>query len=146
MAQGTLTIFDEAKLAMLNGEMRFDGTNVIKVAFISNTPTAADAAPTLATNTECAAGGNYTAGGFDLGTEGLSEAGGTVTYGAAATDIAMAKHASNPTNVFYGLIYDSTSTTPSDQAIGFVEINASGADGTVGAINVTWGASIFTLA
>jgi len=143
MAQGDLTIFDEAKLALLDGTHDLN-TDVIKVAFITNgtVPAAADLTPVLGDYTESSPlTGNYPgAGGFTM-TATLVEVGGTVTYD-YTTNIAMAKNALNPTNVYYALIYNTSKT---NQAIGFVEVNAAGADGTVGAINVTWGANIFTL-
>ena len=58
------------------------------------------------------------------------------------TDISNAKNASNPANVYYAVIYNST---VANEALGFVEVAAAGADGTAGLISVTWGANIFTL-
>ena len=141
MAAGDLTIFDEAKLAFLNGTHDLD-TDTIKVCFISNAtvPTAGDTTPAKADYTEVT-GGNFTAGG-DTMTVSLTESAGTVTYD-FTTNISKAKNASNPTNIYYALIYNDTDV--SDSAIGFVEINASGFNGTTGALTLTWGANIFTL-
>lgn len=141
MAAGDLTIFDEAKLALLDGTHDLD-THVIKVCFISNAtvPTAGDATPVKADYTEVS-GGNYTAGG-DTMTVSLTESAGTVTLD-FTTNISKASNASNPTNIYYALIYNDTDA--SDSAIGFVEIAAAGHDGTAGAVNLTWGANIFTL-
>lgn len=137
MAQGDVTIFDEAKLAFLNGE--HDSGDTYKVAFINNTtvPTAGDTTPVLLDYTQCAAGGNYTAGGFTM-TLSVTEAAGTVTWD-FTTNISMAKDPSNPTDVYYGLIYNDTDA--GDPAVAFVEIDATGADGTAGLISVTWNAS-----
>lgn len=145
MAQGDLTIFEEAKLALLDGTHDLD-THVIKVCFISNAvvPTAADATPAKATYTEVS-GGTFTAGGETM-TVSLTEAGGTVTLD-FTTDISNLKNASNPSNVYYALIYNDTPTTPvADPCIGFVEIAAAGFDATGGDLTLTWGANIFTLA
>lgn len=141
MAAGDLTIFDEAKLALLDGTHDLD-THTIKVCFINNTtvPTAADATPAKADYTEVS-GGNFTAGG-DTMTVSLTEAAGTVTLD-FTTNISKASNASNPTDVYYALIYNDTDAGKA--AIGFVEIAAAGADGTAGAINLTWGANVFTL-
>lgn len=143
MAAGDLTLFDEGLLALLNGTHDLD-TDTIKVAFITNAtvPTAADATPALADYTQCTAGGNYAAGGFTM-TVSLTEAAGVVTYD-FTSDISMASNASNPTNVYYGLIYNDTDG--SDSALGFVEIDVTGADGTAGVVGINWNASgIFTL-
>lgn len=140
MAAGDSTIFDEAKLAMLDGTHDLD-TDVIKVAFVSNAtvPTAADLTPVLGDYTEVS-GGNFTAGG-DTMTVSLTEASGTVTYD-FTTNISNAKNASNPTNVYYAIVYNSSKT---NQCLGFVEIAAAGADGTAGLISLTWGANYFTM-
>ena len=142
MAAGDLTIFDEAKLALLNGTHDLD-TDTIKVCFINNTtvPTAGDTTPTKSDYTEVS-GGNFTAGG-DTMTVSLTESAGTVTLD-FTTNISKASNASNPTDVYYALIYNDTDA--SDSAIGFVEIAASGADGTAGLISLTWGANVLTLA
>jgi len=142
MAAGDLVIFDEAKLALLNGTHDLD-THVTKVMFISNAtvPTAADTTPAKADYTEVS-GGNFPAGG-DTMTVSLTEAAGTVTYD-FTTNISNLKNASNPTNVFYAVIYNDTDAGKA--AIGFVEIAAAGFDATGGDLTLTWGANIFTLA
>ena len=86
-------------------------------------------------------GGNFVAGG-DTMTVSLTEVAGTVTYD-FTTNISNAKNASNPTNVFFAVIYNDTDAGKA--AIGFVEIDVAGADGTLGLISLTWGANIFTL-
>lgn len=141
MAQGDLTIFDEAKLAFLDGTIDLD-TDVTKVAFINNdtVPTAADLTPNLSDYTEVN-GGTFTAGG-DTMTVTLTEASGTVTYD-YTTNISNAKNAGNPVDVFYALMYSVTAT---NFAIGFVEIDAAGFDATGGLMSLTWGANVFTLA
>jgi len=104
MAQGDLTIFDEAKLALLDGTHDLD-THTFKVMFISNAtvPAAADVTPVKADYTEVS-GGNFTAGG-DTMTVSLTEAAGTVTFD-FTTNISNAKNASNPTNVYYAVGID----------------------------------------
>lgn len=141
MAAGDLTLFDEAKLAFFNGTHDLD-THVIKVCFVDNTttPTAGLATPTRGDFTEVS-GGNYVVGG-DTMTVSLSEAGGTVTLD-FTSNISKASNASNPTNVYWGIIYNDTNA--SDAAIGFVEIATGGFDASNGALNLNWGANIFTL-
>lgn len=141
MAQGDLTIFDEAKLALLDGTHDLD-TDVIKVMFISNTtvPAAGDLTPVKADYTEVS-GGNFVAGG-DTMTISLTESAGTVTYD-FTTNISNAKNASNPSNVYYAICYNDTNA--GKEALFFVEIDTTGADGTAGLISLTWGANIFTM-
>lgn len=142
MAAGDLTLFEEFADQLTNKVHNF-ASDTIKVAFINNTtvPTAGDATPTKSDYTECSAGGNYTAGGFTM-TVTESESGGVSTID-FTSNISMASNGSNPTDVYYGLIYNDTDA--SDTAIGFVEIAASGANGTAGLISVTWGANVFTV-
>ena len=145
MAQGDLTIFDEAKLYLLDGTIDLD-TDVIKVGFISNAkvPLAADGPlPKWADYTQVS-GGNFPATP-DTMTVTLTEAAGTVTLD-FTTNISYAKNASNPNNVYYAIIYSDTATATVDAVIGFVEIDAAGADGTAGLISLTWGANVFTMA
>ena len=141
MAQGDLTIFNEAKTAVLNAVHDFD-SDTFKVAFITSIPVVAQTTPTLGDYTECTAGGNYPSGGFTMTAAALAESGGTVTVD-FTSNISMVKHASNPTNIFAALIYNSSK---SNQAVGWVEIETAGADGSSGLISVTWGANLFTLA
>jgi len=141
MAQGDLTIFDEAKLALLDGTHDLN-THVIKVMFVSNAtvPAAGDITPVKADYTEVS-GGNFVAGG-DTMTVSLTESAGTVTYD-FTTNISNAKNASNPTTVYYAVCYNDTNA--GKEALFFVEIDATGADGTLGLISLTWGANIFTM-
>ena len=140
MAQGDFTIFNKAKLAILKAVHDFDSDN-FKVAFITSTPVVTQESPTFGDYTECTAGGNYPAGGFAMTAASTVESGGTATVD-FTSDISMAKNAANPTNVFAGLVYN---TSKSDQALGWVEVDTSGADGTTGLISITWGSNLFTL-
>ena len=142
MAQGDLTIFDEAKLALLDGTHDLDTDN-IRVAIINNTtvPTASDTTPALGDYTTVS-GGNFPATP-DLMTTSLTEVGGTVTYD-FTTNLSYAQNASNPTDVYYAIIYNDTAT--GDPAIGFVELAASGFDATGGDFSLDWNAlGVFTL-
>jgi len=141
MAQGDFTIFNKAKLAMLKGVHDFDTDN-FKVAFITSTPVVAQASPTLSDYTECTAGGNYSSGGFAMTAATTVESGGTATVD-FTSNISMVKHASNPTNVYAALVYN---TSKSAQALGWVEVDTTGANGTTGLISITWGSNLFTLA
>lgn len=137
MAKGDTTIFDEALLAMFNGTHDWD-TDTFKFMFIDNTtvPTAGTATPTKGDFTHVS-GGNFPATP-DTVTVSLSEAAGVVTLD-ITTNISYAANASNPTNVYYGILYNDSATN--DDAIGFVEVNASGWDATTDVTSVTWHAT-----
>jgi hypothetical protein len=142
MAAGDLTLFDEFTIDEGNGVHNL-GSDTIKVMFISNAvvPTAGTATPRKADFTEVS-GGNFPVGGTTM-TVSWTEAAGTATLD-FTSNISLASNASNPNNVYYALIYNDTATN--DEAIGFVEIDATGHDATGGATGITWGANIFTKA
>ena len=143
MAAGDITVFDEAKLALLDGTHDLD-SDTIRLAFGDNTltPTAALATPTLSDVTTVS-GGNFPATPTSL-TVSLSETGGTVTFD-VTNNPSFSSNGSNPSNVYWGYIYNDTAT--GDPLIAFVEIDTGGFDATGGDLTVTWNASgIFTLA
>jgi hypothetical protein len=93
MAAGDLSVFDEAKAYMLDGD--FGATDSIKLTLITNAvvPTDADAVPGMnagatTTYTEVAAGGNFTAGGevLDTWANFITEAAGTMTADSGTRD------------------------------------------------------------
>tara|TARA_R110000772_G_scaffold81597_5_gene173504 strand:- start:638 stop:1072 length:435 start_codon:yes stop_codon:yes gene_type:complete len=135
MADGQITYFDEGILAINGGVHDFD-SDLFKVAWVNVLPVAGAVSPTLASHSECTAGGNYAAGGFTMTAAALANAAGVTTHD-FTSDILMVKHASNPADVVAGLVYN---TSKSNQAIGWVEVKAAGADGTAGAIAVNWNA------
>lgn len=141
MAQGTFTFFDEFLLAKNNGIHDFSA-DVFRLGFINNTlvPTAGDATPTWGDySANQQSGGNFPATPDTIAMTS-SEAAGIATV-TAATNLSYAKNASNPTAVYWAILYNTSKT---DQAVGFIEIDAAGADGTAGLISVTWGANLFT--
>ena len=143
MATGDLTVFDEAKLALLDGTHDLD-THTIKCAILDNTtaPAAGDTTPALADYTQVGSAGSYTAGGETL-TISLTETGGSVTFD-STTNPTWAQNASNDTDAYWGLIYNDTAT--GDPAIAFVELGGP-VDMSAGALTITWNASgVFTLA
>jgi hypothetical protein len=139
MATGDFTVFEEAKAYMIDSG--WEAADDIKVALVTNAvnPTAGDTTPALADYTQVTPGGNYTAGGISIGTLSacVSEAAGTMTFD-SATNPSWAVHASNPTNAYWGIVYNDTDA--GDAAIGFVElggpINMSAA-----ALTITWHSS-----
>lgn len=145
MAQGDVTVFNEAKAFLIDGG--FEAADDIKIAICDNTtaPTAATVSPTLSDFTEVGAAGTYTAGGTSLGTLGtaVTETGGTMTFD-SATNPTWAQDASNDTDAYWGIIYNDTDA--SDRAIAYVDLGGP-VDMTAGDLTITWNASgIFTIA
>ena len=144
MATGDVTVFDEAKAKLLDGD--YASTDDIKCAVLDNTttPTAADATPALADYTEVGAAGSYVAGGTSLGNIAtlVTEAAGVMTFD-SATNPTWAQNASNDTDAWWGLIYNDTNV--SNEAIAFVELGGP-VDMSAGSLTITWSASgIFTI-
>ncbi len=149
MARGDITIFDEAKLAIANGEIDL-GTDAINLGLINNTsaPTAGDALPhwggTGTVNhalNEVGTGGGYT-GPVDI-TVDATEAAGTVTID-PTNNPTFSQNGSGPTLIFWGIIYDNT--IASKRAIAFLDMGGpvSVVDGDV---TIAWNASgLFTMA
>lgn len=112
MAAGDTTEFDQLKVDLGNKIHDLD-TDTWKLALItvSTTPAGTDAAPhfggtgttDLSTN-EVTAGGNYTAGGVTLANLAYTNSSGTVSWN--ADKVAIAQHASNPTNARWAVIYN----------------------------------------
>lgn len=152
MAAGDITVFEEAKAYILDGD--FGSTDSVKLALITSavTPTAADAVPGMnagatTTYTEVTAGGGYTAGGEVLDTIAnmVTEADGTMTFADTGATVVWTQNASSPTNARYGIIYNS-SDTGLERAYAFLDLGAT-IDLTAGDLTVTWnGSGIFTIA
>lgn len=143
MAAGDLTVFDEAKLALLDGTHDLD-TDVIKCAICDNTvaPTAGTATPALGDFTQVGAAGSYVTGGTTL-TISLTESAGTVTFD-STTNPTWAQNASNDTDAYWGIIYNDTAV--GDPAIAFIDLGGP-VDMTAGDLTINFNASgVFTLA
>ena len=144
MARGDVTVFDEAKAYMLDGD--FGSSDFIKCAILDNTttPTAAFATPALGDFTEVGDSGTYVAGGTSLNTLAtcVSETNGIMTFDSAVNPT-WAQNASNDVDAYWGLIYNDTDA--GDRAIAFVELDGP-VDMTAGPLTITWNASgIFTI-
>ena len=139
MAQGDVVVFNEALAYLLEGG--WEPTDDIKIAICDNTaaPTATTASPTLSDFTQVGSGGTYTSGGTSLGTLGdmVTQSGATVTID-SATNPTWAKHASNDTDAYWGIIYNDTDA--SDRALAFVELGGP-VNMQAGALTITWNAS-----
>jgi len=146
MAQGDITVFDEAKAKMLDGG--WGASDQIYIALVTNSPApaASTATPTLGDFTEVSAGGNYSAGGSLLDTIAnmVTEASGTMTFDDTGSSVTWSQSSSNPANARYAIIYNNTQS--GNSAIAFVDLGSS-IDMTAGDLTITWNASgIFTIA
>lgn len=141
MAAGDLTVFEEAKLALVDGTHDLN-THTFKVMLINNTtvPTAADATPAKADYTEVT-GTGYTAGGETM-TVSLSEVGGTVTF-SFTTNPSWAQNGAGFTDAYYAVCYNDTNV--GKEALFFLDMGGPVSQ-QAGAVSITWGANIFTLA
>lgn len=145
MAQGDITVFDEAKAYMIDGG--WEAADDIKVAVLDNTttPAAGDTTPALGDYTEVGTAGTYTAGGTSIGNLGtcVTETAGTMTFD-SATNPTWAQDASNDADAYWGLIYNDTQA--GDPAIAFVDLGGP-VDMSAGDLTITWnGSGIFTIA
>ncbi len=151
MAAGDLTVFEEAKAYILDGD--FGSTDNVKVALITNAvvPTASDAVPGMnagatVTYTEVTAGGGYTAKGELLDTIAnmVTEAAGTMTFDDTGASVTWTQNASSPTDARYAIIFNADDTGL-ERAIAFIDLGAV-IDLTAGDLILTWDASgIFTI-
>jgi len=146
MAQGDVTVFDEAKAYMIDGG--WEAADSIKLAILDNTttPAAGDTTPALGDYTEVGAAGTYTAGGDVLDTLAnmVTEAAGTMTFDDTGASVTWAQNGSNDVDAYWGLIYNDTDA--GDLAIAFIELGGP-VDMTAGDLTITWnGSGIFTIA
>lgn len=115
MAQGTITVFDEAALSTHDGRIDLK-TDTLKVALVSVIPTAADAVPTWGTGgttnestNEVTAGGGYTAGGITLTSQTLTLSGAVAAL--KASNITWTSSGSgDPSNIKAAVLYSDTAT------------------------------------
>lgn len=126
MSQGDFTWFDQAKLNLGLKVFNLE-TDVVKLALVTNsvTPTASTADPcwgaggsTNLSSYEVTPGGNYSAGGSTVASNVFTLASGTATFD--GNDVAIAQHASNPTNARWGILYSDTATNKN--ALGFLDL------------------------
>lgn len=144
MAQGDVTVFEEAKEKMLDGDWASTDHFYLAICDDSTTPTAATATPVIGDFTEVGEAGTYTANGTDLGTlaDLVTEDDGTMTFD-SATNPTWAQDASNDTDAYWGIIYNFTDDNK--DAVAFVDLDGP-VDMTAGDLTVTWNDSgIFTI-
>jgi hypothetical protein len=144
MARGDVTVFNEAKAKMLDGDWASTDHFSCAICDDTTTPAAATVTPTLADFTEVGAGGTYVAGGTDLGALSalVTEAAGVMTFD-SATNPTWAQDAGNDVDAFWGIIYNSTDA--GNDAVAFVDLGGP-VDMTAGDLTITWnGSGIFTI-
>lgn len=145
MARGDVTVFEEAKAKMLDGD--WASTDHFYCAICDNTatPTAGFATPTIGDFTQVGAAGTYVTDGTDLGALSalVTEAAGTMTFD-STTNPTWAQDASNDTDAYWGIIYNYTDA--GKDAVAFVDLGGP-VDMSAGPLTITWGGSgIFTIA
>jgi hypothetical protein len=148
MARGDLTLFEE--FAEYLGDLAFNfnnGGDAIQLALCTTSaaPSAGDTTPVWGDySANEVSGSNYSTGGAVLASQSWAEASGTATFD--ATDVTWTQHASGPSGIYWGILYDNTIASPADPAILFVDMGGaiSLQDGD---ITVSWNSSgIFTIA
>jgi len=144
MAQGDVTVFDEFKAYMMDGD--WGSTDSIRCAIVDNTtpPTKSDTTPQLTDYSEVTSAGTYTAGGEvldDIATM-VAELDGVMTFD-SDTNPTWAQDVGNATDAYWAIIYNDTDA--GDLAIAFVDLDGP-VDMTAGDLTITWnGSGIFTL-
>lgn len=128
MAAGDITIFHQFRVD-LGRKIHDLATDTFRVGFITAavSPDAGAFSPhwagtgttNYATN-QVTPGGNYADGGPTLGSVAYEDVGATVPW--EAQKIVVAKHASNPTDARWGIIYNSTDANK--RAIGFLDFGS----------------------
>ena len=139
MAQGDVTIFNEAKAKMLDGD--WASTDNFYLAICDNTtaPTAATVTPVIGDFTQVTAAGTYTTNGTDLGALSVlvSQTGGSAKFD-SGTNPTWAKDASNATDAYWGIVYNFTDA--GKDALCYVDLGGP-VDMTAGDLTVNWHAN-----
>ena len=149
MALGTVTIFDDAKARMLDGDWASTDHIYCAICDDTTTPAVDDSAPNIngisgTSYTEVGASGSYIAGGTDLGTVAtlVSQTSGTMTFD-STTNPTWAQHASNDTDAYWAILYNANASN--GDALAFVDLDGP-KDMSAGALTITWdGSGIFTI-
>lgn len=144
MARGDVTVFEEAKAKMLDGDWASTDHFYIAICDDTATPAAGTATPVIGDFTEVGAGGTYVANGTDLGTlaDLVSEAAGVMTFD-SATNPTWAQDVGNDVDAYWGIIYNFTDA--GKDALAFVDLGGP-VDMSAGDLTITWnGSGIFTI-
>lgn len=144
MARGDVTVFEEAKAKMLDGDWASTDHFYCAICDDTTSPAADTATPTIGDFTQVGSGGTYVADGTDLGTLAtlVSEAAGTMTFD-SATNPTWAQDVGNDVDAYWAVIYNYTDA--GKDALAFVDLDGP-VDMSAGDLTITWNASgIFTI-
>lgn len=146
MAQGTLTVFNEAKQNIANGLLDLSAGSDFKCMLITTLPTVAALTPDSADFTEVTGGTSYVAGGATLTTTWL-ESGGVVTFDSSVNPT-WSQDVSGPVNIVAALVYSTTAV--GEDALAFIDLTTDAGTTPLslqaGDITVTFaGTGLFTL-
>lgn len=137
MATGDVTVFDEAKAKMIEGDWSSTDTFYCAIVDATVTPTASFLTPVWAdfSANEVTNAGSYTTGGHLLGALSalVTETGGTMTFKSLEVDPTWTQDPLNATDATWAILYNNTA--PND-AIGFVELGT--VNMATGALTITW--------
>ena len=149
MAQGDVVFFDQWLVDV--GEKKHDHENdafLIALTDGTTTPSTTTADPrwgaggsTNFSTEECAAGGNYSAGGASLANPSVALVGGAAEYD-WDDPATWSQHASNPTDATWGIIYNNTSA--GKECVGYVDLGGA-FNMTTGDLDITFGAPAASL-
>ena len=144
MAQGTVTVFNEAMENIGNGLIDLSVTTDFSLMLITTLPTAAALTPDTADFTEVS-GTNYALVAL---TTSWVESSGTVTFD-SSVDPAWTQHAAGPNDIKAALIYSETAA--GEDALAFIDMTTDAGTTPIslqtGDISITFaGTGIFTLA
>jgi len=144
MALGDITFFQEANAKMLDGD--WASTDDFWCGLVTNAvpPTAGFSGPNYGDFTEVTPGGNYAAGGqvLDSLADLVAQSGAVMTFDSAVNPT-WAKHASNPTDAYWAIVYNYTDAAK--DCLLFVDLDGP-VDMTAGSLTITWHTSgLFTI-
>lgn len=142
MATGTVTLYNNAKLKMVDGTIDLDNDS-FKVILLSNSHSFVATHTQLSdvSANEIATGNGYTQQTKTLSSINLSESGGTVTFDAA--DVSWTASGGSIT-ASHAVVYDDTTT--GDLLLFGITFSAEESAGTGTDFNIIWDASgIFTM-
>ena len=122
MATSSFNKFNEFVQNLGEGQHDF-GTDVLKVALTNTAPTATDANWNLTDHPAPTSANGYTVGGNTLGSVTWSETGGTATLDWADSVFTASGGDLGPFR--YAVLYNSSSTTPTNAAIGWYDYGSS---------------------
>lgn len=134
--------FNEFKQDIGNGQHDF-GTDTLKLALTNTAPTATDANFNVTSHPVPAAANGYPAGGAALTGVTYTETAGTATLD--ANDVVFTATAGGIGPVRYAVLYNSSSTTPTNAAIAWFDYGSSITIADTETLTVSPTTTIFTI-